>query len=133
MKNFTWIGLLVACIGLNTTTLFAQDASQAIFYIQTLDANGQPLGGGTGFFVDAKGTGITHRNNFIGAASAQLITADSSIYAIERITGEDAATGLVRFQATGLSGDVASLKTANQAPKEGTSVEAWSADGPIGA
>ena len=111
----------------------AQSAQEAIFYIQTLDANGQALRGGTGFFVDNKGTGITLNQNFAGATTAQIITADSSVYTIQRITGEDAATGLVRFLVEGLRSDVTGLRPAGKAPAANTSITVWGATAPTGA
>ena len=127
MKHSAWFAwALFLSLSLPT---FAQAQQEAVFYIESLNAQGAVIRSGTGFFTNNSGTGLTHRDLFIDAASANAIMADSSVYPIERITGDDPASGLVRFQITGLTGDSKSIALGSTAAAEGSQAQLLSASG----
>ncbi len=87
--------LVLLAMGLLSHTL--TNASDAVFHIQALDASGEVIRSGTGFFSDRKGKGITHSSVFRGARQARIITSDSVVYAVNKVFSYHEGTGLVLF------------------------------------
>ena len=72
-------------------------AMPAVFVIKTYDADGTPLGLGTGFFIDSVGTGITNFHVLAGAANAEIFLQDDRNYKIAFTDAEDKAHDIIRF------------------------------------
>ncbi len=88
---------LIFLAAASSASVFAQSNNKAIFLIQTFDIANKQVASGTGFFIDAQGNGITQRDLFINAASAKIITLDSTVHNIVKLMQEDPETGLVKF------------------------------------
>ena len=120
------LSVLCTLLVLAMQTLSAQN-TQSVALLQTYDASGRPLARASAFFVDAQGTAISHRDVFINAASAKIITLDSTVHSVVRIVGEDDETGLVKFSVdNNLTKQFAALKVGTL-PKEGDALNLISA------
>lgn len=90
--------LFLIILTLILSQLTAQSYKKSICLIQTLNGSGRTVGQFSAVFIDKTGSVLTHRNNFMNAASAQIITQDSTIHRLVTIAGEDKITGLVKIK-----------------------------------
>ena len=90
--------LFLIILALILTQLTAQDYRKSVCLIQTLNESGRTIGQFSAAFIEKTGSVITHRNNFINAVSAQIITQDSTIHRLVTIAGEDEITWLVKIK-----------------------------------
>jgi hypothetical protein len=100
----------------------AAQSENAIFRVQVLKSDGTTLREGTGFFM--KGNhGYSHALLFENAASAQIITKDSTIHKVIKINGFDPTTGLTRMELDNmLSAKITKLIDGKEFPNEGSSL-----------
>ena len=73
------------------------EADGAIFSIYTYDEFGSPAGFGSGFFIDATGTGITNYHVLDGAVKAIIKTADETEYEIDSVIASDKNLDIAKF------------------------------------
>lgn len=73
-------------------------AHKALFSIMTLDADGNILGTGTGFYTDEKGTALANYDLFKQAASAKVVGTDGKEYEVDAIIGASSLYDIVRFR-----------------------------------
>ena len=72
-------------------------AEDATFIIYTYDEFGSPASTGSGFFIDANGTGITNYHVLDGAVKAVIKTADETEYEIASVIASDKDWDIVKF------------------------------------
>ena len=77
---------------------YAQESPASVCQIQTLNENGRVIARFTGTLIDKSGTVLSHKNNFSSAASARIVTKDSTFHNLVQVTSEDELTGLVTFK-----------------------------------
>lgn len=103
-KNNT-IDILTGQVNQNQKSLTAKEiynrCSDAIFCIRTFDIDGDPLGSGSGFFLDKNGKAVTNFHVLENAYSAVVITADGSNYNIKEVLGYDMKGDLAILQVDG--------------------------------
>jgi S1-C subfamily serine protease len=63
-----------------------------------LDADGDPEGFGTGFFISSSGEVITNHHVLEGAAGAVVKTPDNQVYPIESVLADDRQKDLIRVK-----------------------------------
>ena len=98
---------------------FGQEQNKSVCLIQIKNESGRVISEFTGTFLDGSGTVLSHKSNFLNAASAQVLTQDSTIHQLVKVSGEDELTGLVKFKIdNNLSSSFKSLKIANDALAE---------------
>ena len=73
------------------------EAEKATFIIYTFDEFGSPAGLGSGFFIDAEGTGITNYHVLDGAVKAIIKTFDDNEYEINSVIASDKNWDIVKF------------------------------------
>ncbi|MDP4267495.1 MAG: hypothetical protein Q8880_08685, partial [Bacteroidota bacterium] len=75
----------------------AKPDCNALFSVYAYNKKDSCINNSKGFFIDTTGTGITLIGVFKGATSIKIITSDSSVFEVDRITGVDETGGIVRF------------------------------------
>jgi hypothetical protein len=81
----------------NRLSQLVQNSKPSVFSIITYDKKSNPMAYGTGFFIDAKGTGITNYHVLAGANSAQIKTLDGNHYQINNIISESEKMDIIKF------------------------------------
>lgn len=92
------VGLVSCSKSLQDIIKHTEDAS---FIIYTYDEFGSPYGSGSGFFIDANGTGITNYHVLNGATKAYIRTSDEAEYEIDSIIGSDEDWDILKFTIKG--------------------------------
>lgn len=54
------------------------ECSPAVFYLEVYDSKGNPIGNGSGFFIDSQGTAVTNYHVLDGAYSAKITVSDTN-------------------------------------------------------
>jgi tetratricopeptide (TPR) repeat protein len=70
----------------------------SIVTVLALDARGEPVQLGTGFFVDRKGHLITNRHVLEGSVRVEVKTADGDVYPVTEVVAEDASADLIKVR-----------------------------------
>ena len=103
-KNNT-IDILTGQINQNEKNMTAKEiynrCSDAVFCIRTYDVDGDPLGSGSGFFLDKSGKAVTNFHVLENAYSAIVLTADGTNYNVKEILGYDMKGDLAILQVDG--------------------------------
>jgi serine protease Do len=89
-----------------------KEAEEATFIIYTYDEFGSPNGSGSGFFIDANGSGITNYHVLDGSVKAVIKTADETEYEIGRVVASDKKWDIVKFTIKSERSDFKFLKFA---------------------
>ncbi|MBQ8837209.1 MAG: serine protease [Clostridia bacterium] len=88
---------------LTAEEIFAK-CSNAVFYIETFDEEGEPYWSGSGFFIDESGIGVTSYYVIEGAASAEItLPASGAKYKVSGIYDTSAKYDWAVFQVEGSS------------------------------
>ena len=80
--------------------------SSAVFYFESLDATGMPIGNGSGFFIDSDGTAVVNYHEIDGAYSAKITIADTeSVYDVLGVYdySEEQDWAIIKVDGTGFS------------------------------
>lgn len=72
-------------------------ALPTVLKIETFDENDRPLMSGTGFFISAKGKGVSNLHVFRGAVKSTVTTASGKTYPIDSIWYKNDSLDLVTF------------------------------------
>jgi len=100
MKNSILI-LGIVLVGLTSCQRSLQriikNTEDATFIIYTYDEFGSPAGSGSGFFIDADGTGITNYHVLDGSVKAIIKTTDGTEYEIDKVLASDKNWDIVKF------------------------------------
>jgi len=72
-------------------------AEDSTFIIYTYDEFGSPIGSGSGFFIDANGTGVTNYHVLDGSIKAIIKTANEKEYEIDSVLVSDKNWDIVKF------------------------------------
>ena len=107
-----------------------QQAEDASFIIYTYDDFGSPHGSGSGFFIDANGTGITNYHVLDGASKAFIKTSDENEYEIESIIASDKDWDILKFSLKGDHSDFKYLKFSKNDMQKGD--EVYNIGSPLG-
>ena len=75
--------------------------SDAVFYIETYDIDGDVLSSGSGFFLDSDGKAVTNFHVLQDSYSAKITTADGNRFAVKGVIGYDIKGDLAILQIDG--------------------------------
>ena len=84
-----------------TATQIAAQCSSAVFCIVVYDGSGEPLGLGSGFFIDSSGLAITNHHVIEGASSAAVLTTDGEVYDVAGVYDSSKDYDLALLQVDG--------------------------------
>ncbi len=99
-----------------------QNVKPAVVLIQTFDANSQPIGQGSGFFIDNKGSIITNHHVIEGAYSAVIKTSAGKEYPVQGIAAKDTEADIVKLSVNTVDSNISFLKLSTSIPAEGEDV-----------
>lgn len=99
-----------------------QNTKPAVVLIQTFDANSQPIGQGSGFFIDSKGSIITNHHVIEGAYSATIKTSTGKEYSVHGIIAKDADADIIKLSVNITDSNISFLKLSTSIPAEGQDV-----------
>lgn len=132
MNNHTIVkSLLALCFFLGLThqawakdsyTALVKRIQPAVVTVATFDADKNPRGMGSGFFVNQEGHFITNRHVLEGASQAVVKTADGQVYSVADILAEDKAMDLILASIGPTKGIVKSLRITGIMPEVGERV-----------
>jgi Flp pilus assembly protein TadD len=94
----------------------------AVVLIQTFDANNQPIGQGSGFFVNNKGHIVTNHHVLEGAYRATVKTSSGMEYPVEGIIAKDADADIVKLVANIPDANIIFLNLSEIVPSEGQDI-----------
>lgn len=85
-------------------------AANAVFYLETFDEDGTPVGNASGFFIGADGTAVTNYHAVIDTAAARITTRDGEVYPVTHILYGSTADDVIvmRVSKTAESGSTVS-------------------------
>ncbi len=100
-----------------------QQAEPCVFVVYALDAKGNTLGQGTGFFIAASGIGVTNHHVFKPGVQWVIKTFNGQTYRVKNIIRQSERYDFVVFE-TAAPANVAFpyLQTAQQTPRKGDEV-----------
>ena len=104
------------------TVKLVKNIKPAVVLIQTFDANNSPLGTGSGFFIDNKGSVITNHHVIEGAYSATVKTSAGKEYKVTGIIAKDTEVDIVKLAVNIADANIAFLKLSKQVPSEGEDI-----------
>jgi hypothetical protein len=103
--------------------------SNAVVTIYGFDSRGRAISQGSGFFIDARGIGLTNAHVLNDSASAKVETGDGRVFQLLRIHGWDADSDLAVFQVGRVLSskeewyaDLPFLELSNDAPQVGDKI-----------
>jgi Flp pilus assembly protein TadD len=99
-----------------------KDVKPAVVLIQTFDAEGQPSGSASGFFINNKVHIITNHHVIEGACSATVKTSSGREYAVEGIVARDIEADIVKLSVNIQDTNITPLKLSTTIPSEGENV-----------
>jgi len=94
----------------------------AVVLIQTFDANNQPIGQGSGFFVNNKGHIVTNHHVLEGAYRATVKTSSGIEYPVEGIIAKNADADIVKLVVNIPDANIAFLNLSEIVPSEGQDI-----------
>jgi len=109
-------------IAAEDTVKLVKNVKPAVVLIQTFDANGQPTGNGSGFFINNKGHIITNHHVIEGAYSATVKTSSGREYPVEGIIAKDIEADIVKLLVNIPDSNIVPLKLSTTIPSEGEDV-----------
>lgn len=122
VTNLMLIALFVSCGPKDVKTIIA-DTKEASFIIYTYDEYGTPAGSGSGFFIDANGTGITNYHVLDGAVKAMITLSDSTELEIDKVIASDSKWDIIKFSIKNPNNKIMKyLKFANKQLEQGDKV-----------
>lgn len=95
------------------------EAEEATFIIYTYDEFGSPAGYGSGFFIDANGTGITNYHVLDGSVKAIIKTTNEKEYEIDSVLASDKNWDVVKFSVKNNGDTFKSLKFSKKKIEKG--------------
>jgi len=98
-RTFFSICIILLCFSSCQKSLkqIISETEEATFIIYTYDEFGSPAGSGSGFFIDANGSGISNYHVLDGAVKAIIKTADEKEYEIAQVLFSDKDWDIVKF------------------------------------
>ncbi len=108
---------------LSNIVTIIENAEPSVFVVYALNAQGQAIGQGTGFFIAASGTGVTNYHVFKPGVQWVIKTFDGKQYNVRRIVKQSERYDFVVFE-TEVSPTTTFpyLTIANQTPRKGDEV-----------
>ncbi len=99
-----------------------KDVKPAVVLIQTFDADSQPSGSASGFFINDKAHIITNHHVIEGAYSATVRTSSGREYAVEGILASDIKADIVKLSVNIQDSNITPLKLSTTIPSEGEDI-----------
>jgi hypothetical protein len=99
-----------------------KNVKPSVVLIQTFDANSNPIGLGSGFFISNKGHLITNEHIIKGAFSATVKTTAGKEYPVQGIIAKDSEADIVKLSVNIPDNNVVPLKLTTTIPSEGENV-----------
>ena len=94
----------------------------AVVLIETFNKDNNPLGKGSGFFINKKGHIVTNYHVIKGAYRATVKTSSGKKYTVDGIIAKDIAVDIVKLQVNIPTTDICFLNLNTKVPSEGDSV-----------
>jgi tetratricopeptide (TPR) repeat protein len=94
----------------------------AVVLIQTFDANNQPIGQGSGFFVNNKGHIVTNHHVLEGAYRATVKTSSGMEYPVEGIIAKNTDADIVKLVVNIPDANITFLNLSANVPSEGEDI-----------
>ena len=93
-----------------------------VVLIETFDKDNKPIGQGSGFFIDNKGSLITNHHVIEGAYSATIKTSSGREYPVEGIVAKDTEADIVKLVVNLPDANITFLNLSENVPSEGEDI-----------
>ena len=93
-----------------------------VVLIETFDKDNKPIGRGSGFFIDNKGSLITNHHVIEGAYSATIKTSTGKEYPVQGIVAKDAEADIVKLVVNLPDANITFLNLSVNVPSEGEDI-----------
>ena len=94
----------------------------SVVLIETFDKDNEPIGQGSGFFIDNNGYFVTNYHVIEGAYTAKVKTITGKEYPVNGIVAKDVEADIVKLSVDITDGNVIPLKLSSYVPTEGEDV-----------
>jgi tetratricopeptide (TPR) repeat protein len=94
----------------------------SVVLIETFDKDNKPIGQGSGFFIDNKGSLITNHHVIEGAYSATIKTSAGKEYPVEGIVAKDTEADIVKLVVNLPDANITFLNLSVNVPSEGEDI-----------
>jgi len=94
----------------------------SVVLIETFDKDNKPIGRGSGFFIDNKGSLITNHHVIEGAYSATIKTSTGKVYPVQGIVAKDTEADIVKLVVNLPDANMTFLNLSVNVPSEGEDI-----------
>jgi len=94
----------------------------SVVLIETFDKDSKPIGRGSGFFIDNKGSLITNHHVIEGAYSATIKTSAGKEYPVQGIVAKDTEADIVKLVVNLPDANITFLNLSENVPSEGEDI-----------